>query len=363
VASGTASAPLALKVGANPIDIIVTAGDGTTIKTYTLTATRQGPPSVTTLAASSVTFDGATLQGTVKPNGLPTTVHFEYGPTTAYGTSTANKNVGSGTSAVPVQAAISDLIPNTTYHFRAVATNSSGTVSGSDKTFKTLDYAVVGTWAERTVVRNFPTTVGNKVGIGTLTFSGGTGSIEASVNATGTGWAFSKRYVIPIRNDLGNGSPPNTWLKVLPTHDTGPRGVNDFDLDINVSNATALLRLRTTGSNGNAATAMIAIKTNGLQTFVDSTANAAVAAPAQTVVANAVDELNGNAGIGVAPSGNAVIDVNGGDTRGFHLRPRSTPGFPTTGTWSQGTIILESVGDLFICKTAGSPGTWVKVGN
>jgi hypothetical protein len=283
--------------------------------------------------------------------------------TTAYGTSTASQNVGAGTNPVPVQATIGSLMQNTIYHYRLVATNSSGTVNGLDRTFKTLDQAVVGTWAERTVVRNLPTAAGRKVDIGTLTFIGGTGTIEAAVNASGSGWSVAKRYVIPIRYNLGNGSPPGTWLKVLPTDETGLSGVNDFDLDINVSNATALLRLRTVGSNGNAATARIAIKTTGLQTFVNSSATGAAAAPTLTVVGNAVDELNGKAGIGVAPAGNAVIDVNGGDTRGLRLRARSTHGSPATGTWSKGTLILDSAGDLFICTAPGSPGTWKKVGN
>ena len=95
---------------------------------------------------------------------------------------------------------------------------------------------------------------------------------------------------------------------------------------------------------------------------MNSTAAVAVAVPVQTVVANAVDELNGKAGIGVAPSGSAVLDVNGGDTRGLRLRPRSTPGAPTAGAWSKGTIILDSAADLFICTAPGTPGTWKKVG-
>lgn len=51
VTSGTASGALALNVGANPINVKVTAEDGT-VKTYTLTVTRQG---VGTLGALVVT--------------------------------------------------------------------------------------------------------------------------------------------------------------------------------------------------------------------------------------------------------------------------------------------------------------------
>jgi len=313
--------PITFVTGDNAITVRATDLVGNFTEKTLLFHVTPPVPLATTLAATAVLSSGATLKGTVNPNG---SAHFEYGLTTAYGKSTANKNIPEGTSAVAVQAVITELPPNTTYHYRAVGTNSNGPGFGLDRTFTTLDNPeLVGTWAERTVVRNLPTVVGNTVDIGTLTFTGGTGSIEAAVNASGTGWSVAKRYVIPIRSNLGNGSPSATWLKVLPTADTGPFGVNDFDLNINVTNATALLRLRTVGSNGNATTARISIKTTGLQTFVNSAATSIVSAPTQTVVANALEELNGKAGIGAAPSGNSVIDVNGGDTRGLRLHPRS----------------------------------------
>jgi len=131
-----------------------------------------------------------------------------------------------------------------------------------------------------------------------------------------------------------------------------------------VSGATAQLRLRTVGTNAELTTARIALKTIGLQTFVNSTATTPfVDAPTQTIAGNAVDEWKGKVGVGAEPGASAVVDVNGGNTRGLRLRPRSTGGAPTTGKWSQGTIILDSAANLFICTAAGTPGTWKKVGN
>lgn len=37
---------------------------------------------------------------------------------------------------------------------------------------------------------------------------------------------------------------------------------------------------------------------------------------------------------------------------------KSTPGSPTTGTWELGDAVVDSVGALFICTTAGTPGVW-----
>jgi bacillolysin len=95
------------------------------------------PPGVTTGAASGVTHEAATLNGSVDPNGSATTYRFEYGTASSYGSSTASQSAGSGTSGVDVSAGVSGLAAETTYHFRLVASNAAGTSYGSDQTFST----------------------------------------------------------------------------------------------------------------------------------------------------------------------------------------------------------------------------------
>jgi hypothetical protein len=92
---------------------------------------------VETGAASSVSTAGATLGGTVDPRGTAASAHFEYGTTTAYGSVTEAQDLGSGTGAVGVAAALGELQPGTTYHYRLVATNGAGTAHGEDRTFTT----------------------------------------------------------------------------------------------------------------------------------------------------------------------------------------------------------------------------------
>ena len=101
------------------------------------TTTAQSPPTVTTSAASSVGQTGATLNGSVNPNGQATTYYFQYGTTTSYGSQTASTSAGSGSADVPVNAAVSGLTAGTLYHFRLVATNGAGTTNGADMTFTT----------------------------------------------------------------------------------------------------------------------------------------------------------------------------------------------------------------------------------
>ena len=100
-----------------------------------LTATT-GAPRVTTNPATNITTSKATLNGSVNPNGLTTTIHFQYGTTTDYGRTTLTQT-RAGNMDRNIAANIEGLNMHTTYHFRIVATNSSGTRMGNDRTFTT----------------------------------------------------------------------------------------------------------------------------------------------------------------------------------------------------------------------------------
>ncbi|WP_435751514.1 beta strand repeat-containing protein [Thauera sp. AutoDN2] len=103
-------------------------------------------PTVTTGGATSITASGATLGGTVSSGGASTTVTFDYGLTTGYGSSASASQspLPAGASNSSVSAAISSLSCGTTYHFRATATNSAGTTNGSDATFATAACSAPG---------------------------------------------------------------------------------------------------------------------------------------------------------------------------------------------------------------------------
>jgi phage head maturation protease len=108
---------------------------GSDITFTTLSAT--GPPVVITNPATLIASFSATLNGSVDPHGLTTTVYFQYGTTTGYGSTTPSQTK-SGNTYQSVGANIGSLTAGTTYHFRIVATNSSGTRYSSDRTFTTL---------------------------------------------------------------------------------------------------------------------------------------------------------------------------------------------------------------------------------
>jgi hypothetical protein len=101
---------------------------------------RNGPasaPVAETAPTSQVSQTEATLNGAVSPAGAETKYHFEYGTTTAYGSSTPETTVGTDAGTEYVHATISGLQPNTTYHFRLVASNGQGVSYGADAEVRT----------------------------------------------------------------------------------------------------------------------------------------------------------------------------------------------------------------------------------
>ena len=89
--------------------------------------------------ASNIQLTTATLNGTVNPNSLETTVTFEYGITTSYGsTAIARQSPLSGDSEGNVSIDLTELSIGTTYHFRIKAENSLGIIYSSDLSFTTL---------------------------------------------------------------------------------------------------------------------------------------------------------------------------------------------------------------------------------
>jgi phosphodiesterase/alkaline phosphatase D-like protein len=86
-----------------------------------------------TVSPAVQTAEGFELKGTVYDYGGTTTYHFEYGTTTAYGTSVPMPDADASAGVfTPVSQLVTGLAPNTTYHYRLVSTNSvEGTLMSS----------------------------------------------------------------------------------------------------------------------------------------------------------------------------------------------------------------------------------------
>ncbi|HET6866414.1 MAG TPA: IPT/TIG domain-containing protein, partial [Solirubrobacteraceae bacterium] len=148
--------------GTGTVDVTVTTPGGTSATgaadQFTYTTSSPSPPAppqppsgaapaVSGGAPSTQSSAGATVGGTVNPENLTTTAYFQYGldpsfrgpgaSTNLYDQSTAPQQLAAGSTAQPVSAALTGLIPGALYHVRLVATNSAGTTFGADQTFTT----------------------------------------------------------------------------------------------------------------------------------------------------------------------------------------------------------------------------------
>lgn len=114
------------------------------------TASLASPPAVITIAATLVGATGATLNGSVIPNGLATDAWFEWGtdPSLVNFNTSPTQALGDGTTSLPVTATLSGLSPETTYYYRVAASNATGASNGSIANFTTasaLSFEVVST--------------------------------------------------------------------------------------------------------------------------------------------------------------------------------------------------------------------------
>lgn len=119
------------------------------VQTFTTLSPNPGPPEgtpppfVETLPESDVGSTFATLHGRVDPGGFQTIVWFQYALDSAFQTGSNAiyiEDIGAGTEPVEFSATADDLLPNTTYYYRAGAlhTENDHTVSFYSESFTTL---------------------------------------------------------------------------------------------------------------------------------------------------------------------------------------------------------------------------------
>ena len=146
-AGGGYAIPVTMAAGTYPVTFsgnasgtksVTIAGSNSALLDLLTTGSTPPPPTATTLSATNVTTNSATLNGTVNANNTSTAVTFQYGLTTSYGSSvTASPSPVAGNTNTAVSKGITGLSPNTTYHYRVVGVSSAGTTNGGDLTFKT----------------------------------------------------------------------------------------------------------------------------------------------------------------------------------------------------------------------------------
>jgi hypothetical protein len=130
------------------------SGGGSATSVETTFTTEAAAPAISNTAASQVSDTTATLKAKLNPQNQATTFRFEYvddADFQANGYTNAGKTpvdeLGPGPGAVAIGRDVTGLQPATTYHFRVVATNSTGTTvdeEGEDRTFTTYPLTMMG---------------------------------------------------------------------------------------------------------------------------------------------------------------------------------------------------------------------------
>jgi hypothetical protein len=117
------------------------AGEEAALSAPETFTTLPAAPTLSAEASTNLTATSAELTAQINPNDAETTYHFEYGTTTAYGTSVPvpDANIGAGTpaipAAIPVSQKIEGLTPGTVYDWRLIASNAAGTSTSVNHTF------------------------------------------------------------------------------------------------------------------------------------------------------------------------------------------------------------------------------------
>lgn len=254
------SGPFATGLGNRVIHALAISGDAKTVYagtgsgtvfSYTLAA-----PTVSTGAATAVGSSGATFNGLINAQNLSTGAGFDYGLTTAYGaTVAATPSPVGGAADTAVSATVSGLACNALYHYRATATNASGTGNGGDQSFSTgacppqiISFANPGSF-------NFGTTptLSASVNSGlTASFSSATPTV-CSITSGGTLSFHSTGLCTIVASQPGNGSYPpasvvSQSFNVLAVAPGAPTAVL-----ATATNAQATIRFTAPASNGGSA--------------------------------------------------------------------------------------------------------------
>jgi hypothetical protein len=192
-----------------------------------ISAPPPGPLLVGAESASKIQRTSAVLAAGINPEGNETSYRFEYGTSSAYGTSvpTPDGGIGSGFESHTVSAEPSGLSVRTTYHYRVVATNSTGTAHGPDQTFTTLPPVLIDSESVVNVASSSATleaqinplgssstyrfeygtstSYGTSAPVPDASVGSGTGDVEVGQHLQGLQPATTYHYRVVAQNALG----------------------------------------------------------------------------------------------------------------------------------------------------------------
>jgi trimeric autotransporter adhesin len=211
--------------------VVATSSAGTVYgvaRSFRTTGPGQAPVALTG-ASSAVAPASATVAAQVNPNGQQTAFTFEYGTSTSFGAISPVVALDDADALEPVSSTLAGLTAGTTYYYRVVASNASGTTLGAVGSFTT---------AGATAPPSATTGTASAVGASGATLSG-------TVDAHGSPTAFTFEY-----------GPTNAFGAITAVDSAGAAaGAHGVSLPVTglAPNTTYRFRLVATNANGTTA--------------------------------------------------------------------------------------------------------------
>ncbi len=248
------------------------------------------PPAVVTGAASELRRETSSVHATVNPEDEEVSgCDFEYGSSESYGAEVpCSPSPGAGIAPVAVFAHLSGLSPDTTYHYRVVATNANGTSYGSDETFQTLTH-------EPPTVSAISPEAGPQAGGETVTI---TGTELAEASAVTFGSTAAKSFTVNSNESITAVSPAGTGTASVSV--TTPWGTNHAGPSFTFLALPIVTRV-SPGDGPAAGGTTVAITGSA---FAPDSSVSFGASAASTVTVNSATSITA-----VSPPGSATVDV------------------------------------------------------
>jgi hypothetical protein len=225
---------------------------------YSFTTSNYSLPTITSSTASSITGNSSILGGQVLSDGGTAVTARGVCWSTTSTPNLASNITTNGFGLGVFSSSLSGLLPNTTYYYRAYATNSIGTAYGTILSFTTLSYPVLTTTLTSSI------TTSGAISGGTITSDGG-----AAVTARGICWSTTSNPTLGSNksvNGIGIGTfsssitslTPNTtyYVRAYATNSSGTSYGNQITfttLSVNLPSITtnsATSILSTSASSG-----------------------------------------------------------------------------------------------------------------
>jgi hypothetical protein len=193
------------------------------------TFTTPEPVTISEESVSDISSVSAQFNVQLNPGGANTSYHFEYGTSASYGENVPVPagELGPSTSSEPVAIDAQNLLTDTTYHFRLVASNVLGTVYGPDETFTTE--AAGGAFALPDGREWEMVSPPNKGGALIAAIGGGIGT-SGSIRSSLDGNAFTYYANGPIGSNVAGNPSPQGPVQVLSERGAGGWSSEDIDL-------------------------------------------------------------------------------------------------------------------------------------